>query len=105
MQMLVADTREQESCQPFDPLCPFSSFTRTDHRVSFSTGDQTQTVMCEPTDVVTGATVRVRGPLRQRNRVDALTVVVLTNGATVQYGPRGGRAASSAALRRRRSPS
>lgn len=63
---------------------PFSSFTRTDHRVSFSTDDQTKTVMGEPSDVVVGALVRVRGPLRHGNRVDAQGVVVLTNVATVQ---------------------
>jgi tetrahydromethanopterin S-methyltransferase subunit A len=88
---ITPEITEQSSAHEFGALFlepsekdPFSSFTRTDHRISFSTDDQTQTVMGERSDVVVGAIVRVRGPLHHGNQVDGQGVVVLTNVATVQ---------------------
>lgn len=62
---------------------PFSSFARTDLELTFFTSSSTQTVMGSPADVVAGAIVRVRGPLRKRDQIEAQGVVILTTVATV----------------------
>jgi tetrahydromethanopterin S-methyltransferase subunit A len=63
---------------------PFSTFERTDHRLTVRTTDETKTVMGAPSDVVVGAIVRVSGPLQPKDRIEARGLVILTNVATVQ---------------------
>lgn len=63
---------------------PFSSFRRTDRRLTIVTTGETKTVMGAPSDMVVGAIVRVRGVLHSEDRVVAQGVVILTRVATVQ---------------------
>lgn len=68
---------------------PFSFFRRTEHGLRVHWTPATRVIMGEPSQVVPGALLRVRGKRRSENEVDAERLVILTNVARMQVEPSG----------------
>jgi tetrahydromethanopterin S-methyltransferase subunit A len=79
--VLVTDQRGQSEFKAafLEPLVrdPFRHYSRSDMTLGFTTTCDTKTAMGSPADIVPGAIVRVLGPLRRPNLIEARAVVVL----------------------------
>lgn len=69
-----------------EPLArdPFRFFTRSDLTLTFSTTTNQKTVMGSPNDIVPGAILRVTGPLRSPDHIDAQFIAILNMVARIE---------------------
>jgi hypothetical protein len=69
---------------------PFRLYLRTEHVLQVYWSQATQVIMGEPSQVVPGALLRVRGKRRSENEVEAERLVILTGVARIEAETDGG---------------